>query len=74
MKNNLTNSPLPQGATIDTSGATDLITLGTGLTLTGSVLSASGGGGAADYFILDGGNASTTYAVTSFRVDFGAAS
>lgn len=72
--NNLTSSPTPAGATIDTGGTADLVTLGSGLTLTGSVLSSSGGGGPADYFILDGGNASTTYSSNSFRIDFGASS
>lgn len=71
--NGLTNSPTPGGATIDTGGTTDVVTLGSGLTLTGSVLSSTGGGGPADYFILDGGTASTTYSSNSFKIDFGAA-
>lgn len=74
MRNNLVNQPRSGGATIDTGGTVDLITLGTNLTLVGSTLNASGGGGAGDYFIIDGGSASTTYSSNSFKIDFGAAS
>lgn len=72
MRNNLTSGPIKEGATIDTSGAVDLITLGSGLLLTGSVLSTTGG--AAGNFIIDGGSASTTYPSNSFVIDFGASS
>lgn len=54
------------------NGDAEEITLGSGLLLTGTVLSATGGGGGTSEFTIDGGDSTTDFSGGGYlMVDFG---
>lgn len=54
------------------TGDAEEITIGTGLSLSGTTLSSTGGGGEISIFTIDGGDSTTDFSsLTALMVDFG---